>query len=118
MSEVGQSLPYLDPWTMSGLPLLATEPRTSMVVWFVPEAEVEAASFDHLVGACEQQRWDRESEGFGGPEIDKRVELGGVLDRQVTGTITLENAVDIRRRPSRNSGKSILRVSDAGLRVR
>ena len=73
MSEVGQSLPYLDPWTMSGLPLLATEPRTSRVVWFVPEAEVEAASFDHLVGACEAAAVAiRGSEGFGAsPEIDQ-----------------------------------------------
>ena len=35
---------------MSGLPLLATEPRTSMVVWFVPTPEV-GGLFDHLVRA-------------------------------------------------------------------
>jgi hypothetical protein len=42
---------------MSGLPPIATELRTSLVVRFVPNADSYAAAtqslFDHLVGAAE-----------------------------------------------------------------
>jgi hypothetical protein len=41
----------------------------------------EAELFDHLVGTCEQRRWNLEAERLGGLEIDDQLGFRGLLDR-------------------------------------
>src|SRR5262245_48454967 len=54
-------------------------------------------SFDHVVGAAEQRLRDGQAEGFGGFEIDRQLELGGLLDREVCRFCTLQNLVHVVR---------------------
>jgi len=56
---------------------------------------MEAASFDHLVGAGEQVRWHREAERFRCLEIDYQFKFRTLLDREVSWFGTLENFSDI-----------------------
>ena len=49
-------------------------------------------SFDHLVGAGEQRRRHGEAEHPGSLEIDDQLDLGGLLNRQITGLFAFENA--------------------------
>src|SRR5262245_19016898 len=53
------------------------------------------SSFDHLVGTLEQRGRNFEAKCILGLEIDHKLELGRLLDRQVTGPFTLEDAIDI-----------------------
>jgi hypothetical protein len=46
----------------------------------VPQAKV-AQLFDHLGGAHEERRWDREAKRLGGPHVDDEVEARGALKR-------------------------------------
>ena len=55
-------------------------------------------SLDHLVGAREQRRWHVEAERFGGLEVDHQLILGGVLHRQISRLLALENAIDVAGR--------------------
>ena len=48
-------------------------------------------SFDHLVGEREQIVGDFDAERLRGPEVDHRLELGRLQDRQVSGLCTVEN---------------------------
>ena len=41
----------------------------------------KAVLLDHLVGARDQRRWDRQSERLGGLEINDQLELGRLFDR-------------------------------------
>src|SRR3977135_1328823 len=61
---------------------------------------IGAESLDQFVGAGKQHRRALESERLRGLEIDHRLELGRRLHRQLTRLLTLEDAVDIGRRPS------------------
>src|SRR5262252_6227443 len=54
-----------------------------------------AASFDHIVGATEQQRWHVEVQRLGGLEIDDQFKLCRRLDREVGRLLALEDAVDV-----------------------
>src|SRR5262249_35433443 len=51
---------------------------------------MRAASFNDLVGACEERRRHYESECFGSLEIDSEVKLGRKLDWQVRRLGTIE----------------------------
>jgi hypothetical protein len=44
-----------------------------------------AASFDHLVGAGKQRRWDVDAERLGGLEINHQFEFGRQLDGKSAG---------------------------------
>ena len=57
--------------------------------------------FDHLVGAGEDQRRDREAERVRGLEIDDEIEPDRLLDRQVGGARSLQDAIDIARGTAR-----------------
>ena len=52
-------------------------------------------SFDHLVGACGEAGRHFEPEYFGTLEVDNKLELGGLIDRQIGGLLALENPGDI-----------------------
>jgi hypothetical protein len=56
-----------------------------------------AASFDHLVGAGEERRRDREAEGFGRLQVDRELELRRLLNRKVGRIAASENAIDVGR---------------------
>jgi hypothetical protein len=47
-------------------------------------ALVEHALLDHLVGLEEDRLRDRESQRLGGLEIDHQLELGGLLDGEIS----------------------------------
>src|SRR5215472_10445442 len=50
---------------------------------------------DHLVGACGAAGRHFEPEYFGSLEVDNKLELGGLIDRQIGGLLALENPGDI-----------------------
>ena len=51
-----------------------------------------ALLFDHLVGARRQAGWHLQAEGLRGLEIDDQLELGRLLNRQITRLLAFENA--------------------------
>src|SRR6266851_727082 len=52
-------------------------------------------SLDYLIRPLQERRGDRQAEGLGGLQVDDQLELGGLLDRQVSGIGALENLVDV-----------------------
>src|SRR5262245_604526 len=54
-------------------------------------------SVDHLIRPQQQRRRDGEVERFSGLEVDHQLELGGLLDREVTWLGAPQNLVDIDR---------------------
>jgi hypothetical protein len=57
----------------------------------------QCASFDHLVGGCEQRGRNVEAEQFRGPEINREFVFDRPLDRQISWLGGSEDAVDITR---------------------
>ena len=57
-----------------------------------------AASFDHLVGAGKQRRWDVDAERLGGLEINHQFEFGRQLDRQIGRFLAFEDAINVTGR--------------------
>src|SRR5262245_14742577 len=54
-----------------------------------------ASSFDHLVGAGEKSRRNRQSKRLRSDQVDDQVEFDRLLDRQVRGLCAAQNLVDI-----------------------
>src|SRR5215468_10289912 len=53
------------------------------------------ALLDDVVGAGEDRLRDRQSERLRGLEIDRKIESGRQLDRQIGGLASLQNLVDV-----------------------
>src|SRR5947209_9113257 len=52
-------------------------------------------SFDYLVGAREQRRWNFEADRLGGLQVDDELELAGAQNRQVGGLLAFKNPAGI-----------------------
>src|SRR5260370_2688785 len=50
---------------------------------------------DYLIRPQQQRRWDRQADSFRGLQVDDQLELGGLLDGQVAGLGTLQDAVNV-----------------------
>jgi hypothetical protein len=60
----------------------------------VPYADA-TASFDHLVGGYEQGRWHSEAKCLGGLEIDDKLEISRLLDRQISWPCAFEDPSNV-----------------------
>jgi hypothetical protein len=83
MSELGQKRKCPDSRGTSVLPSGPDIVSLPQHVRLVPFAEV-AASFDYLVGAAEQRKWDGETERLCGFEVYNQLDLRRLHDRQVS----------------------------------
>src|SRR5262249_29632918 len=90
--------------TINPLWLIARPLPTTMPTFAAPISSSEMCYkrkslrlFDHLVGAGEQDRWQVDTNRFGGLDVDDERELGRLLDRQVGRLGALENLVHIGR---------------------
>src|SRR5262245_2027050 len=52
-------------------------------------------SLDDLIRPGQERRWDRQTEGLGGLEVDDELELGRLLDGEVARLSTFEDLVDV-----------------------
>jgi hypothetical protein len=65
----------------------------------LPIGDVAASSihelFDHLVGATEQRQWKWEAQRFCGFQVYYKIDLRGLLDRQIGWFCALQNSASI-----------------------
>ena len=59
----------------------------------VDPSVAESSRPDHLIGAQQDRRRDRQAEGLGGLEVDDQLELRGLLDRKLAGLGAPEDLV-------------------------
>src|SRR5262249_6617592 len=59
---------------------------------------------DELVRSDEEGLWDGKSKGLSGLEVDDELELGGLLDREISGLGPFENLVYVDGRPPHSVG--------------
>src|SRR6516164_8257777 len=52
-------------------------------------------SFDHLVGASEERFGNRKADRFRGFDVDHQLELGRLLNRQITRLLAFEDATGV-----------------------
>src|SRR5262245_1149958 len=64
-------------------------------------ASGEHELFDELVRPAEHRRWDRKAKRLSDAEIDPQLELGRLLDWEISGLGSLENLVHESRRSAR-----------------
>jgi hypothetical protein len=99
MTASGQTRSFGDVGSMSGLPESGQSIRVlamSHKCHLLPDAPQQTASLlDYLIGARRQTRWHLDAERLGGLEIDHELELGQLLDWQIGGLISFENAASI-----------------------
>src|SRR3954467_5155399 len=72
------------------------------LAWARSSAATE--SFDHLVGAGEQRRWNLQANGLGGLKVERKREPRWQLKGQVRGLAPCQNAADEGRRPVQDFG--------------
>ena len=88
---------------MSAMPLIATQSVRRNEASRCANSDRTHCSkneplFDHLVGAREQAIWHGETERLRGLEIDHQLILGWRLHGQISGLLTLEDAIDVASR--------------------
>jgi hypothetical protein len=63
-----------------------------------PDTEkTEVESLDHLVRLQQQRRWDRQAKRFGSVEIQHKLELRGLLHREISWLCAFEYFIDEAR---------------------
>src|SRR5436309_13051637 len=78
-------------------PVPGDSPKTP--VWHVDAARGPSTpSLDHLFGNGEQRGRNAESERCGRLAVDRQLEFGRLLDREITRLLAFEDAIDTRRR--------------------
>jgi hypothetical protein len=60
-------------------------------------ALVEHRLLNHLVGPQQDRLRNRKTESLGGFDIENELELGGLLDREISWVRSLENSIDVAR---------------------
>ena len=102
--------PLVSAWLRTAAIFCQPSIRRNLILPACHEAEQQddrrvghCALLDHLVGAQQQRRRDRQAEGLGGLEVDHEFIFGRQLHRELVGTGATQDAVDVRRRPRTDS---------------
>ena len=106
------------PWSGAGGRKGALGSQEGVDVDAVAEQKSTRASFNQLVGAQQDAPGYRETERFRRLHVDDELELRGLLDRQLGGDGTLQQAVgDLARSPVQVDQVGPVRDKATGLRV-
>src|ERR1019366_8807174 len=68
-------------------------PSTTSIATNAPQQS--APLVDQLIGSGEQRLWHGEAERFGGLQINNKLELGGLLDRNVARLCSAQDLINI-----------------------